>query len=983
MIPPPPLPPGLNLGAISASPQAFQHPGPANSFPTMHTQPARQHLPVAHELLDSDKEEGEVSEGDHISQSPTAGARIQLEPPRSVPQADAGAGNNSTVVQQDTYNPAHPASGQSPRSQSQNQQQSFSSSTDNVTGQRDEAKKFIRLLHANNIGYHSLSAEGLDANALRKLYRSLNLPSEPEPVPPPTDSNVESSVATSNSSLANSRQMATTVKTNIPPTPPVHSAPSPVDRKDYIARLQAAKMAKQNSAPKLTPPQTPPTMAMSKGKVDLPKAPFTNNNGKDLTEEQKKARNTELIRLRMEALKKNSSSPTAPSASATPAIASSPGASVAQTPISVQQAPPSSRNVKKAQNNTISSFGNIPGLFMNSASSATAFPTTPTAENSTPKRPLADTEVAQTPARSVGADAAPHPDPMVVDDYNAASIGASRSLAEDVSSAGHSNPRQRATQNASDNAILLELPSRPASVKPVTSALSTPGPQTPGSIALSQEFEDREKQLAAAKTRARERYKEAKQKAQRLAAAAAAPPKSPSKKQNSIPAKVSEMQSEGTGPLTVVGELPSSKTTSILSDGSRDSLNDSKKRRREEIESGLPTLEAEIASNAAKMAQLVKEMESLNASSERMRKDKERLIQELENLGIDTEGMPHAELQAKKDEIVREQEIAADPDATSSDLPIIEGEIMESRTDSIVKDATQNLFQQPQVPGFVSQNGIPGLQASNQQTTALSAYPSTNLGAVDYQRASSGRPVSSVTGGENTNQSGYVDPTRPISAFEHVTEAISSHKSVTPFDDEEDFYSPEPASMLATIKEVDVGQLKSPSEEGEVAMSESDEGEYEPQESPFFAGHPIPDTDIAKRNGVTVNSLSLGQVQVPRRSPDNEDEDPYEPPDIDQPMLDVQSDLMAEASDSSALQGEIDDGEMDMSTSSSDNSNNSDASSTSGVDEYDPESVTPEKELAQVQQLGNPTVPQLQAESTSPGASTQNPVRVSLLNEIC
>ncbi|KAI2474548.1 hypothetical protein Ptr902_14049 [Pyrenophora tritici-repentis] len=61
--------------------------------------------------------------------------------------------------------------------------------------------------------------------------------------------------------------------------------------------------------------------------------------------------------------------------------------------------------------------------------------------------------------------------------------------------------------------------------------------------------------------------------------------------------------------------------------------------RRAEIQSKLPTLDAEIASNANRMAQLMREMEQLTAENERIAKDKAQLTKELEGLGVDTEGM--------------------------------------------------------------------------------------------------------------------------------------------------------------------------------------------------------------------------------------------------------------------------------------------------------------------------------------------------------
>lgn len=52
-------------------------------------------------------------------------------------------------------------------------------------------------------------------------------------------------------------------------------------------------------------------------------------------------------------------------------------------------------------------------------------------------------------------------------------------------------------------------------------------------------------------------------------------------------------------------------------------------------------------------------MEQIEAENKRRQQEKETLINELESLGIDTEGMPHEELRAKKDEIMQQQQEAA------------------------------------------------------------------------------------------------------------------------------------------------------------------------------------------------------------------------------------------------------------------------------------------------------------------------------------
>ena len=111
---------------------------------------------------------------------------------------------------------------------------------DKLQQDRDAAKHFIKLLHSNNVTYRALAHEQLDPELLRGLYQSANLPSEPAPILPPKSNGAVSK--------APAVQPLTPVTQDTP-----KSAASPVGRQDYIARLQAAKAAKQATAKTTTP----------------------------------------------------------------------------------------------------------------------------------------------------------------------------------------------------------------------------------------------------------------------------------------------------------------------------------------------------------------------------------------------------------------------------------------------------------------------------------------------------------------------------------------------------------------------------------------------------------------------------------------------------------------------------------------------------------------------------------------------------------
>lgn len=881
--------PGLNLASNPPNQPPFHNATPGNVLPTppahpffpsyappkQPAQPTQQSLPPLNErvvdIADSDKEDGEVSEGDRISQPRAATGRTYPAPPRSAP----------LETTQDAYNPNQPAAGQSGKSASQHKPA-------DTVDPRAEAKKFIKLLHTNNVGYHALAAEDLDSSFLRDLYRSLNLPSEPEPVPAMPmpngttlqhSSSEQSKAALTEVSSSKDTRPITTINTSVPPAPSNKSAASPAgDRKEYIARLQAAKAAK-NAAAKATPPQ----------KLS-PLAPTAPSAALQPTEAEKKARTTELIRQRIEALKKSSASPAAAPPSNSPNAATAHGASPYNQPEAASQASPavptsfanpapaSPYGDTPAQSMPVSPYGNIPGLFMNP-------PPMQTPINKKRTLPF-DGPTEDSPSLS-RAGSIPGPNlansgPQSVDGLNIDGNHESR-----LKSTTSAIPIEKGQQDVRRPPITHPLPPRPTSIYQSTSTTSTPGPQTPSSSARSQELEDKERKMAALKERLQkkmEAMEEQKRQAQQNALALAA-------KNNEEP---SSQPHSGIPVRTLVSSQPEKQHTATQSIVEEEAYRAPKRRRKEEIEAQLPTLDAEIAENAVRLARITKELELLTATDARIRQDKARLQQELESLGIDTEGMPHAELQAKKAEIVRDQEATLGNRSVNI-----------THTPTIGTQSTGSL-QQTSLPGFSQQI-------------------SQSSGSADTLKIRSGTDIG---GSQSNNMQMTAGPTAPMNgpkvfngpkAIPHLSDVS---ETATPAADEEDFYSPEPDTIMVDEGQSDAAaepdsDAASPSEEGEVAMSESEEEDYEPEEA-------LAPPEYSQTAAVKTPEQPSTVVSTTASTHEDEDEDNYEPPDIDQPMLD---------SDSNALLGaEADEEEMDI---SSDDDSDSDDSSDSDSDDED------------------------------------------------
>ncbi|KAK7192003.1 hypothetical protein PSPO01_01575 [Paraphaeosphaeria sporulosa] len=888
---PPPIP-GLRLASNAPSQPPFLGATPAHPFPALppHLVPAptnADHVPQAvqndriTDVTESDKEEGEVSEG---SRSPAVNGRTYTEPPRSVPLPSTRSSNK-----QDVYNPDQPSAGHTSASALQHTTRPAKSTADTITQQQSDAKAFIKLLHNNNIGYHALAAEALDASCLRELYRSLNLPSEPEPVPsaPKVNGNAPSSLSNGDSAPARpspptvGSKPVTAVNTSVPPT---KSVPSPANRKEYLAQLQAAKKARQQGGAKLTPPQNtpPPTAAASKG---------TTENGQ-LTEAEKKAKTTELIRKRIEALKKNSSSPAGAAPSKPSVTGSTTGASASPLPKAAKSLPPTPTSYA-TQAIPPSPFGNIPGLFMNP--SQVVQPSQPPVTPGFAKRKLS---FPATDGTTLHADMT----------NQATEVDGSQDATTTLT---QTTPVQTGSQGARTLPMPYGFPSRPASANPSASGMSTPGPQTPSGATRSQEMDEKARKQAALKERLQKKIEEQKRQAEqkRLASVQDSPKSLPH--QPSLLPKPSSDQ-----------EAP----------------REPKRRRKADIEAEKSALDVDIAQNAARLAQITKELEMLTANDKKMRLDKERLQAELESLGIDTEGMPHAELQAKKDEIEREQGATLETLTAATHLPSISPVTqppaavtapISLETGLSSRVATQYLSQSPEMSMSVPQTGIPGLNAS----FPLASSPST---VTDTRVTTSQRTPMPRTALASTIQSEQVTLAKhPAISSVYGTTSNGPSKPATPVDDEEDFYSPEPADidLNADENEITTGPLalaRSPSEEGEMAMSESDEEDYEPEE----AQEPLAQALVSKAHTMKQNA-SLVNAQVSSfgpPTPANEDEDPYEPPDVDQPMVDLAPSASTAELNSIAQQVDIEEEEMDMSTSS-DSDSDSDTSSESSEEE--------------------------------------------------
>ncbi|KAJ5689506.1 hypothetical protein N7462_003898 [Penicillium macrosclerotiorum] len=193
----------------------------------------------------------------------------------------------------------------------------YSQPARSATQLRVQAQGALLRLAPHNIRFDDLVAEGINPAILRQLYEDVGIrvgtpTAEKPPVHPKlvgTDKNVQSS--TTSSRQSKTTKPVAPEKTNIAPKPPLLTpqppatavttgSEKPIERKELIARMLAAKAAKasQPSLPK------EPSKEKQSPLVTPAVTPSIKENGTGMPTREKNKAQTELARQRIEELKK-------------------------------------------------------------------------------------------------------------------------------------------------------------------------------------------------------------------------------------------------------------------------------------------------------------------------------------------------------------------------------------------------------------------------------------------------------------------------------------------------------------------------------------------------------------------------------------------------------------------------------------------------------------------------------------------------------
>ncbi|KAL1638742.1 hypothetical protein SLS58_008665 [Diplodia intermedia] len=552
--------------------------------------------------------------------------------------------------------------------------------------QKREAESFLTALHEHGYGYTDLQKHGLDPKLVKETWMSLGLPLEQQSL----DAYIARLMAAKNSKASTKSTAAATSS----------ATPSPAPTSAAIAQAPPE------------PPSTPSPNTQEHSKQEK-----TSVADPAVLAAQKKEAQNELLRRKIEALKipkkkaeeeaRAKAQAVAASLSASRTPSSSGGASTTAMPKSEIPVRPAQHEVattpstsrKDAQSSPslpLPSPGGIPGLFMTSTAPQgapqPAQDSSGVSANRGRKRPVAadfdDLQQPRAPTafkRPFGQSQNDHEQVIieVSDDETAGSV-------MDIDEADELQPSAQPSAQPPKGGANRNLPtltnfhSRPNLSRQGSAHSTPPASQPPIPAARVADLKRKEEELAALKKLIAEKERQRLAKAQ---SSRAQTPATPTYPPSQIPQPVSspavnatvnkevtrvqpDVRSESAGR----GDTPSAALRSTPQSPAEHGW---KLRRRAEIQSGISAFDADLNSNMSRLEQLRREMEQIEAENKRRQQEKESLINELEGLGIDTEGMPHEELQAKKDEIMHQQQEAnaAAAGASAEDLaanPMVE-----------------------------------------------------------------------------------------------------------------------------------------------------------------------------------------------------------------------------------------------------------------------------------------------------------------------
>nr|KMM67798.1 hypothetical protein CPAG_04131 [Coccidioides posadasii RMSCC 3488] len=612
-----------------------------------------------------------------------------------------------------------------------------------LTQLRMQAQGALLNLAPHNIRYRELVSEGIDPVILKDLYEGIGLKvttgdsadkqamassQETEYQPPEAESTRGNAVPTSIVEMAPRQAPSTymlppesTTKLAVPTANSNTATNKPLERKDLIARMLAAKAGKSIATQhqEAAPPSASKNISPSQEPIPQPE-PCVSMSGQAPTSEENRVKEknraqTELARQRIEQLKKmgltkSQSQSTSDSVFGSPLTTTSPPidtlplAATQQDTRAFQPLPMKHPLPERPPDPETAGPPRIPGLFMTGAEPMLSEPPASRTSHQSAiieasssvvrvprKRPRASdftddiVEIPPQKQQDQGTRISSSDHKVIIDiseDESMYDVDADESI-DQAGAKFVSNSVQSKQMTIRDAPPLSDIAARP--VQSYRSASSNSLPQTPGK-GRDEENIRSEIMIMRQRIAELERRRDAKRAAQAQTTVApndstlssAGPTPNPQKaaktldfgklptptqesqypvvSPNQIPFGATAAMAPPSSPLTAQPKSPSARSWSTLEPKKAEDLRQKFLRKRE-IESGLPALEAELSRSEARLAQFREEEKKLLAEIAKGKAGKRRLIEELEELGIETEGLTFEELQLTKDRLEVEPDI--------------------------------------------------------------------------------------------------------------------------------------------------------------------------------------------------------------------------------------------------------------------------------------------------------------------------------------
>ncbi|PWY90883.1 hypothetical protein BO70DRAFT_283449 [Aspergillus heteromorphus CBS 117.55] len=623
---------------------------------------------------------------------------------------------------------------------------------------RVQAQGALLSLAPHNIRYGELVGEGINPDVLRQLYEEVGIKiATPRPdaaldsVPEDTLSASERPAIDHPSDLEHGRESTDVLGTEITlaqhpspvtaaavatPSPP--SGTKPMERKEVIARMLAAKAAKRSGEP--VPPQPESTkethLPVNLEQPDADKAATASSTQqlakeKDVRVKEKNKAQTELARQRIEQLKKqglmrNGLKPQAESMPSDQSQASSNSGQdmlPAPTPAPIQHPLP-----ERPPDPESNAHARIPGLFMTDQEPSAVYTATPATEASADATPQPRINQRKRPRASDFDEPVPIPKKTFNNTVNHVVPEAQR-LVIDISddefygddendSMDIDTPAGKDLQDA--ESFLGAFPPADLLTRPKTASsqgFSTTSVTPQGSRNNDQEHQEhlRKKDLEIKAMHRRiaelEERKKAKLAASRAQSPRATDSRGPSLLTNPVTADdVSDvsrasLDAELGGMSTPALDIRLS-TSADITHIERMKL---KLLRRQEIEAGLPALEAEIQRSEAKLAEVNDEEDKLSLEITKGKEGRRQLLDELRTLNLELNGLTFEDVDTALLRLqTREQLNTQEVDRQITDENEMLPETFKSRTpleeSGVVQESS--LPQAPQAPQSSSARGL-------------------------------------------------------------------------------------------------------------------------------------------------------------------------------------------------------------------------------------------------------------------------------------